>query len=68
MFIVCLCSRLIGLAVLIADIILIVVEAALVIQSGSQLVSSSEIAFQILDLLFSAYFGIEVALRIVGLG
>ncbi len=58
--------RLLGLLMLVADVAFIIVGINLT--SGSRAHVISEVTFQIFDLLFSAYFCVEVSIRIIGLG
>lgn len=57
--------RLLGLLILSADVIFILIDIFLK-NEESQMVST--VVFQLLDLVFSAYFCVEVSLRIIGLG
>lgn len=52
---------------LFADIIFIIVDLSMQhVEVEEQ--AATQVAFQILDLLFSAFFCIEVSIRIIGLG
>lgn len=57
--------RIIALLILVLDIVLVIVELSV---GEDRLPVKVEEAFQVLTLLFSAYFCAEVALRIVGQG
>ena len=57
--------RLFGLLILLADIVFIAVDIFVTNRDSQR---KLEVAFQILDLLFSAYFCVEVSLRMIGLG
>lgn len=53
----------------VADVIFIIVDVSLRKErEQSNNLKWAEVVFQILDLLFSAYFCIEVSIRIIGLG
>lgn len=61
--------RLLGLLMVVADVIFIIVDVSLGKErEQSNNLKWAEVVFQILDLLFSAYFCIEVSIRIIGLG
>ena len=57
--------RIIALLILVLDIVLVIVELSV---GEDRLPVKVEEAFEVLTLLFSAYFCGEVALRIVGQG
>ncbi len=59
------CSSILGVAILIADIILVVVELAI---GEEKFPVIGEEFLEVVALLFSAYFCAEVSLRIVGQG
>ena len=57
--------RIIAVLILVLDIVLVIVELSV---GEDRLPVKVEEAFEVLTLLFSAYFCAEVALRIVGQG
>lgn len=57
--------RLLGLLILFVDIIFITIDLSL---TNEEYLNILKVVFQLLDLIFSAYFCVEVAIRIIGLG